>query len=160
MREAVMKAGSADKWGTGNEDIQVFLERFAHFFTEEFFVRRCFETLCAEHKPEHAGFKRACNTLFTEYRRVYGEGGGFVDEEDIVEHLYDEEIVELDVKRAARFLAWCGLLRLSDEDRRAMEGMQLQPKRDTSGPLGAAAAARRDSNGIEQFQTNLYPTLS
>ena len=50
------------------ERLALYLERFAHFFRRDFFVQRCFEKLNSEDKPSHAGFRRACATLYAVYR--------------------------------------------------------------------------------------------
>ena len=52
--------------------LTVYLERFAYFFSSEFLIRSAFETLNSEVKPEHAGFRAACRTLFTAYAQEFG----------------------------------------------------------------------------------------
>lgn len=50
----------------------MYAERFAHFFSRRFFVRKCFESLHSEVKPEHAGFRAAVGTLYAEYASLHG----------------------------------------------------------------------------------------
>mmetsp|Transcript_99280 Transcript_99280/g.266766 ORF Transcript_99280/g.266766 Transcript_99280/m.266766 type:complete len:358 (-) Transcript_99280:105-1178(-) len=91
--------------------LAVYLERFAHFFRTDFFVRKAFETLNAEGKPEHIGFRRAAETLYSRYRRdvLHGSGSG-----SLLEHVYDEYCTQLDVPRVSAFFAWLGVIK-SDE---------------------------------------------
>merc|ERR1719161_2191258 len=92
------------------ECFAVYLERFAWFFSRGFFVRKCFEALNSEQKPEHAGVRSALEDLFAEYRRCPGSG---VSEEatSYVEHCYtDDMYMELSIDRTARFFAWLGVV--------------------------------------------------
>mgnify|MGYP004284492359 CR=1 FL=1 len=50
----------------------MYAERFAHFFSKDFLVRKAFEALNSESKPEHAGFRRATETLEDLYRGAAG----------------------------------------------------------------------------------------
>ena len=59
--------------------------RFSFFFRRQFFVRRAFETLNAETKPEHSGFRRAVARLFEVYRDEHG-----VAEGSLAEHVYSD----------------------------------------------------------------------
>ena len=61
-----------------------YLERFAHFFSEPVFVRRCFEALNAEQRPELLGAARAMQELFEVYR---GEKG--IEQELLVDYCYE-----------------------------------------------------------------------
>jgi len=87
--------------------LSLYLERFAHFFTREFFVRRAFEALYSETKPEHAGFRKACATLFRAYRNKH-EG---ITEEGLADHLFPKDPNSLDVERTVRFLVWLKVLK-------------------------------------------------
>ncbi|KAJ1624857.1 hypothetical protein T492DRAFT_881138 [Pavlovales sp. CCMP2436] len=79
-----------------------YCERFAHFFAHEPFARRCFEGLWSEQKPEHAGFRRACDTLYEAYRVEVG-----ATQASLIEHAYaDECYAELDLEAASAFLSW------------------------------------------------------
>jgi hypothetical protein len=96
--------------------LAVYLERFAWFFRPEFLVRRLFEVLNAETKPEHAGFSRAAETLFQIYRqeKLLKDAQGdraMAEGETLVEHVYDEMCTTLDVRRTAAFLSWTGVVR-------------------------------------------------
>jgi len=56
------------------QGVALYLERFAYFFSRTFFLRMAFENLNAEVKAEHAGFRRASETLrtaSTERRMIY-----------------------------------------------------------------------------------------
>lgn len=103
LRSLIEKGG-----GSSRPNLKLYAERFAHFFTRDFFVKRCFEALNAEMKPEHAGFRRAAETLYHEYRIAHG-----IEDGTLLEHVYDDMMTTLDVDAVTLFLGWCGLLRLT-----------------------------------------------
>lgn len=85
----------------------VYVERFAHFFSREFFLPKALATLNSEVKPEHAGFRRACETL---YRHFCTEQGA--QAESFVEHCYrDDYFMELDLEAVEHFFAWLGVVK-------------------------------------------------
>mmetsp|Transcript_116063 Transcript_116063/g.237363 ORF Transcript_116063/g.237363 Transcript_116063/m.237363 type:complete len:744 (-) Transcript_116063:165-2396(-) len=87
--------------------LATYLERFAYFFRAGFFVRKAFETMNSETKPEHVGFRQAAETLYTFYRTEKLEAGG---EDTLMEHCYkDEYYMELDVPRVKQFFRWLGI---------------------------------------------------
>lgn len=103
LAERIGQSGSSS-----SKRLRIYADRFAHFFTQTFFVRKAFEALHSELKPEHSGFRHAAATLFSEYAEAHG-----LEEATLVEHVYDDMMLELDVERIARFFGWCGLLRLT-----------------------------------------------
>ena len=114
-----------DTSSSASQRLRRYAERFAHFFTQGFFVRKCFEALHSELKPEHAGFRRAADTLFSEYRAVHG-----IEAPTLVEYVYDEMCLELDVEAVACFFGWCGLLQLTPTQRAKLS--QLKAAVDAS----------------------------
>jgi len=70
-------------------------------------VRKAFETLNSEAKPEHMGFRNAAETLYSRYRSDVLQGLG---SESLLEHVYDEYFTELDVARVGRFFCWLGVV--------------------------------------------------
>lgn len=101
------------EWCKRNEkfskQIALYLERFAYFFSREFFIRKAFEVLYAEFKPDHVGFRKACEVLFNVYRAEQG-----ITEESIVEHVYkDDSYSDLDIDRTEKFFVWTGVLKPS-----------------------------------------------
>merc|ERR1712224_437626 len=89
--------------------LSIYLERFAHFFRIDIFVRKAFETLNSESKPEHMGFGAAVQTLYTRYRLDVLNGSG---EDSLLEHCYqDEYFMQLDVSRVAKFFSWLGVVK-------------------------------------------------
>lgn len=90
------------------EKLAVYLERFAYFFRRDFFVRRAFDVLYSEAKPEHAGFRKACETLYQQYRKEQDAA----PEASFLEHCYVDDMYQhLDVRRVDRFLQWLGILK-------------------------------------------------
>eukprot|EP00418_Pyrodinium_bahamense_P076694 CAMPEP_0179060474 /NCGR_PEP_ID=MMETSP0796-20121207/25886_1 /TAXON_ID=73915 /ORGANISM="Pyrodinium bahamense, Strain pbaha01" /LENGTH=749 /DNA_ID=CAMNT_0020757261 /DNA_START=53 /DNA_END=2302 /DNA_ORIENTATION=- len=98
----------------------IYLERFAHFFTKDFFVRKAFETCQAEEANEaaFAGFSRCCDTLFEAYCRELPGVSSEIREaaegelaSPLRRWLYDEHYMEFSQERCARFLAFLGLLK-------------------------------------------------
>ena len=93
------------------EGLAIYLDRFAHFFSTEFFCKKAFEVLHSEFKPEHVGFRRACATLYAVYRR---EQPSCCPEPEFAEHMYhDDMYTELDLDNVARFFAWLGVVKPS-----------------------------------------------
>lgn len=90
----------------GDPGLAIYIARFAHFFRKGFLVRRMFEVLNAETTAGTVGFQRACETLYPTYRVA-----STLPEGTLMEHLYDEYMIELDIDRAAAFFRWLGVLR-------------------------------------------------
>jgi hypothetical protein len=125
--------------------LAVFLERFSFFFRPEFLVRRMFEGLNSETKPEHVGFARAAETLYQIY--VSEQLGPEEVAETLVEHVYtDDMFTELDIKATTAFFAWLGIVRSPDV---TSEVLQSVPGSSCSGPSASLAA------GTEQLQEML-----
>jgi len=90
------------------EGFALYLERFAYFFRVEFFVRKAFETLNAESKPEHAGFRKAAETLYGYYFDEVLKGKG---DESLMEYCYsDEHFMELNAQHVQDFFRWLGVI--------------------------------------------------
>ena len=47
---------------------QQYADKFAYFFRKDFLVKRLFEVLNAEGKPEFVGFKRNCDVVWPRFR--------------------------------------------------------------------------------------------
>lgn len=89
----------------GDADLLGYFEKFSHFFSKDFLVRRMFEVLNAENKPEHMGFRKSCEVLFPLFKENEG-----ITSDSLLEHLYDEWITNLDVDRTAAFFRWLGVV--------------------------------------------------
>ena len=89
----------------GDEAFKSYVEYFSYFFRREFLVRRMFEVLNSENKPEHVGFRKACNTLYA----VYSRQTKWVVEDNLIEHLYGHDFTHLDIDRTTAFFAWLGV---------------------------------------------------
>ena len=84
--------------------LSLYLNRFVYFFNQDFLVKKLFETLNSEMKPEHIGFRKAFQTLYEVYRSVCLSD---VDADSYVDHCYiDEFYTTLNVNRTGRFLSW------------------------------------------------------
>lgn len=136
------KIGSRDS--SVVKHLQVYADRFAHFFTQPFFVRKCFEALNAESKPEHAGFRHATTTLYAEYRAIHG-----LEESTLVEHVYDEMITELDIDKVACFLGWCGLLRITVPQQAELRRLKAAADAQRAAAEASAAAAAAAANSSD-----------
>lgn len=103
--EAVNPVGKSGRW---REQNAVYLERFAAFFARDFFVKRCFETLNSELKPEHAGFRKNFELLFETYCQEFQLEGC----DSYVDYCYQDDMYcELDIDRTAALFEWLGLIR-------------------------------------------------
>lgn len=97
---------------TRRRELAIYAERFAHFFSHGFFVQKALETLNSEVKPEHAGFRKACETLYRFYRSEKHTETSPMDEDTFLEYCYvDEYFMELDIARVASFFAWLGVVK-------------------------------------------------
>mmetsp|Transcript_9070 Transcript_9070/g.15545 ORF Transcript_9070/g.15545 Transcript_9070/m.15545 type:complete len:865 (+) Transcript_9070:125-2719(+) len=93
-------------------ELAIYAERFAHFFNHGFFLRKALETLNSEVKPEHAGFRKACETLYGFYRSENCTEAFPIDQATFLEYCYvDEYFMELDIARVADFFAWLGVVK-------------------------------------------------
>lgn len=90
----------------GDASLAVYMNKYAYFFRREFLVKRMFEVLHSESKPEHMGFKKAIHTIFGKYREEKG-----IEAESYVEHFYDEYIMNLDTDAVANMFAWLGIVK-------------------------------------------------
>ena len=83
-----------------NKDWQYleYANKFASFFAKGFLVKRMFEVLNAEDKPEYIGFRKACDDLFPLFKKTF-----FFHDDSLLECLYDEEMMHLDVDNATLF---------------------------------------------------------
>lgn len=120
--------------------LAMYLERFAHFFRTDFFVRKAFETLNAESKPEHMGFRQAAETLYSRYRTEMLHGSG---SDSLLEHVYDEYCTQLDVPRVAGFFAWLGVVK-SDEQVQAEEANDYLRAGEQAEDVGAGSDGSDD----------------
>ncbi len=88
----------------------VYLERFASFFSEDFFVSKSFNKLNSEEKPEHTGFRKACQTLYKEYRQQ----NQIVHEAEFLDYCFEDDMyTKLDIPRVSAFFAWLGVIKPS-----------------------------------------------
>ena len=83
-----------------------YADKFAYFLSKEFLVKRMFENLNAEGKPEYVGFKKACDDLFPIFKERFFPNE---DVDNLLECLYDEYMMNLDVEKAAFFFWWLGV---------------------------------------------------
>ena len=89
------------------QQLAPYLERFAFFFSRDFFIRKSFETLNSEMKPEHVGFRTAAETLFKLYKAEFG-----FEEDSLVEHCYtDDMFTTLNIEKTERFYAWLRVIK-------------------------------------------------
>jgi len=89
--------------------LKPYLERFAHFFCRDFLVTKAIETLNAELKPEHAGFRKAFSAVFDSFKREAGED---VRAMNVDEYCYkDDYFTQLDLDKTQRLFAWIGLVK-------------------------------------------------
>lgn len=89
-----------------------YAQHFAYFFSRDFLVKKCFETLNAESKPEHMGFRKACDTMYEIFRFQWD-----IEAETLVEYAYtDDWFIDLDLDKVSRFFAWLGVIKKTPAD--------------------------------------------
>jgi hypothetical protein len=84
-----------------------YAEKFAYFFSEEFFLKKMFEVLNQEmeSRPELLGFRDSVQVVFDEMKRrgiIQTEETGFVD------WVYDEYVINLDVQKIRQITDFVG----------------------------------------------------
>jgi len=47
-----------------DKKLQLYADRFQYFFRPEFMIKRMFENLNAENKPNYIGYRKACEDIF------------------------------------------------------------------------------------------------
>merc|ERR1719473_1530068 len=119
----------------GDTALLPYVSRFGYFFSSARLTRRLFESLNAEADPSLAGYARACSVLWPLFARgaeaseppsrpfeagtTSPDGSSSeleVDDEQaeptsLVEYVYDEYFVELDVHRAEEWFQWLGVFK-------------------------------------------------
>jgi hypothetical protein len=89
-----------------------YANHYAYFLSRNFFIKKAFETLNGETKPEHAGFRKACDTMFGVFKVQWG-----IEADSLVEYAYtDDTYMELDIDNVGRFFAWIGVLKKTESD--------------------------------------------
>lgn len=84
--------------------LSLYLNRYVYFFNQDFLVKKLFETLNSEMKPEHIGFRKAFETLYQVYR---SECLSDRDADNYIDHCYvDEFYTTLNIYKTGRFLSW------------------------------------------------------
>ena len=83
--------------------------KFAWFFRKEFVVRRMFEVLNGEGKPEYVGFRKNCEELFP----IFLVSENFKWDGSMMEFMYDDDLMHIDVERAGRWFWWLGVVKES-----------------------------------------------
>ena len=107
------------------KQLSLYLERFTLFFERDFFVTKAFNKLNAQTKPEHAGFRKACETLFGVFRDAQG-----VEEDDFIEYSFKDELyTQIDIVKIARFFVWLGVLRPDTETKLPPDGVRKRPEK-------------------------------
>eukprot|EP00600_Ochromonadales_sp_CCMP1393_P003228 CAMPEP_0174989630 /NCGR_PEP_ID=MMETSP0004_2-20121128/20842_1 /TAXON_ID=420556 /ORGANISM="Ochromonas sp., Strain CCMP1393" /LENGTH=484 /DNA_ID=CAMNT_0016243087 /DNA_START=60 /DNA_END=1514 /DNA_ORIENTATION=- len=92
-----------------------YVERFAFFFSRGFLLRKAFDALYTECKPEFVGAQRALQLLYGHYQQE--KGTNIVVEDSLVEHLYtDDTFMILDEEKLGAFFAWLGIAKFSEAD--------------------------------------------
>ena len=98
---------------SGDKAFKPYLDKFSYFFRREFLVRRMFEVMNSENKPEHVGFRKACDVLYSIYRQHAAQ---WAVEDSFLEHVYGSELTFLDIARTTAFFAWLGVCKPMADD--------------------------------------------
>jgi len=85
-----------------------YANKFAFFFTKQFLVKRMFEVLNAEANPAYIGFRKACDSLYPIIKKNF-----LLEEDSLLEFLYDYDMMYLDINKATFFFWWCGVCKQS-----------------------------------------------
>jgi len=102
-----------------------YANKFAFFFTKEFLVKRMFEVLNAEVNPAYIGFRKACDNLYPVFQKQF-----ILDEYSLLEFLYDDDMMYLDINKATFFFWWCGICKQSSVEEIFQFAQRSQTKLD------------------------------
>ena len=102
-RASAMEARAKEK----AKPYKQYADKFSYFFRRDFLVKRMFEVLNSEGKPEFVGFKQNCELLFPIFHKQHALPP---DCGTLLDFLYDDMLMFIDVDRAARFLYWIGVV--------------------------------------------------
>merc|ERR1711959_880711 len=94
----------------GDMAFKTYIDKFAYLFRRDFLVQRMFEVMNSESKPEHVGFAKACDQLWPVYKHQLVARGLQCEQQSLLEYLYDDMLIELDVEKASDFFVWLGVL--------------------------------------------------
>ena len=92
--------------------------KFAWWFRKEFVVKRMFEVLNGEGKPEYVGFREKCEVLFP----LFLQSENFKWEGGLMEFMYDDDLMHIDVERAGRWFWWLGVIKEQYKGEKLGEG--------------------------------------
>ena len=105
-------AVSATCSGAHRKVYRKYLERFASFFERDFFCEKSFNKLNSEEKPEHAGFRKACEVLYQSYKRE--QGIDVCPEDTFVDHCFEDSDTmmysKLSITNIDRFYVYLGII--------------------------------------------------
>mmetsp|Transcript_3754 Transcript_3754/g.5952 ORF Transcript_3754/g.5952 Transcript_3754/m.5952 type:complete len:426 (-) Transcript_3754:176-1453(-) len=82
-----------------------YIAKFAYFFTKSFFLKKCFEVLNQEAIPEYMGFPVVFQRIFEEYKKGKTE----IEDEKVIEWLYDEYFIEIQIDRVWELFTYIGI---------------------------------------------------
>jgi hypothetical protein len=126
------------------ENLAIYLERFAHFFSVDFFVRKSFNKLNSEEKPEHAGFRIAAEALYSAFRLEQG-----CSQESFLEYSFDDDMyMDLNVPHICRFYVWLGILKPA-------AGRHTRPATNTDVNLDHEREPRKDLDATSSAEDSI-----
>eukprot|EP00941_MAST-03F_sp_MAST-3F-sp1_P004668 g4668.t1 len=149
----------------GNRGVQdklnsYYVDRFCYFFRRDFFVKKSFEKMNSEEKPEHSGFRKCVTTLYAVYRQEQLDDAHAPN--DFLSYFYDESY-HLDVKAVDRFFTWIGVVKpapgtklLGDKERQTRtfsSTPKISESREAS-PLSASTVKLESSLQKRLLQIN------
>jgi len=140
--------------------IALYLERFAHFFSWEFFLPKAFHHLNSELRPEHHGFRKASETLYQVYRAAYP---AVATADNFVEFCFEDDMFTVfSAANVAAFWEWMGLVRPGTAALVAASSTPKDSGHAHDGDVAAASsAAKEDTASVEdQALASLNKQLS
>ena len=138
----------------------LYLERFAHFFSWEFFLPKAFHHLNSELRPEHHGFRKASETLYQVYRTACPD---VATADNFVEFCFEDDMFTVfSAANVAAFWEWIGLVRPGTA---ALVAASDRPKdsghvHDADVPVAASVAKPAKASAEDQTLESLNKQLS
>ncbi|GAB5364486.1 hypothetical protein AAMO2058_000974700 [Amorphochlora amoebiformis] len=125
-----------------------YIKKFAYFFSKDFFLKKCFEVLNQESLPEYYGFRSVFQRAFDEYKKDRKE----IKEEKVLEWLYDEYFIEIQIDRVWELFTFLGVTKDSKR-------VRIIPKLGTTIQDWCKAAGVSDAKLADKLVEDGYDDL-
>eukprot|EP00466_Bigelowiella_natans_P013047 jgi/Bigna1/72507/fgenesh1_pg.20_\ len=137
-----------------------YMERLAHFFTVDFFCSKAIAVLMQENtdNPGLMGFRSVLEVLFREYKREKAKAGKPIQEDTMVEFVYDEGTSTYDAARVNNLLCFAGITREEVQIKERKHEKQSSVTQRNN--LGEFKGSKRLFNRVEELLAHSQDTTA